>query len=84
VGYLLEATGRQPEQLTLIATAHLTNIALATERDAQTNRKLRALVVMEAPSGCREMSGLGRSSISPRALNENLRNVEPSNRQTHS
>ncbi len=46
VGFLLEAIGRQPQQLTLIATAPLTNIALAIEKDAQTMRKLRALVVM--------------------------------------
>ncbi len=46
VGFLLEAIGRQPGQLTLIATAPLTNIALAIEKDAQTMRKLRAFVVM--------------------------------------
>ena len=46
VGSLLEAIGRQPGQLTLIATAPLTNIALAIEKDAQTVRKLRALLVM--------------------------------------
>jgi len=46
VGFLLEAISRQPEQLTLIATAPLTNIALAIEKDVQTMRKLRALFVM--------------------------------------
>ena len=46
VGFLLEAIGRQPGQLALIATAPLTNIALAIEKDAQTVRKLRALLVM--------------------------------------
>jgi purine nucleosidase len=46
VGFLLDAIARQPEQLTLIATAPLTNIALATEKDVRTMRKLRALVVM--------------------------------------
>jgi inosine-uridine nucleoside N-ribohydrolase len=46
VGFLLDAIGRQPEELTLIATAPLTNIALAIEKDARTMRKLRAVVVM--------------------------------------
>ena len=46
VGFLLEAISRQPEQLTLIATAPLTNIALAIAKDVQTMRKLRALFVM--------------------------------------
>jgi len=46
VGFLLDAIGRQPEELTLIATAPLTNLALAIERDAPTVRKLRALFVM--------------------------------------
>ena len=46
VGFLLEAIGRQPGQVTLIATAPLTNIALAIEKEAQTVRKLRALFVM--------------------------------------
>lgn len=46
VGFLLEAIRRQPGQLTLIATAPLTNIALAIEKDAQTMRRLRALIVM--------------------------------------
>ena len=46
VGFLLEAISRQPEQLTLIATAPLTNIAVAIEKDVQTMRKLRALFVM--------------------------------------
>ncbi|MBP1780062.1 MAG: nucleoside hydrolase [candidate division NC10 bacterium] len=43
VGFLLEAIGRQPGQLTLIATAPLTNIALAIGKDAPTMRKLRAV-----------------------------------------
>jgi purine nucleosidase len=42
----LEAIGRRPEELTLIATAPLTNIALAIEKDIRTMRKLRALIVM--------------------------------------
>lgn len=46
VGFLLAAISRQPGELTLIATAPLTNIALAIEKDAQTVRKLRALFVM--------------------------------------
>jgi purine nucleosidase len=46
VGFLLDAIGRQPGELTLIATAPLTNIALAIEKDVRTMRKLRALVVM--------------------------------------
>ena len=46
VAFLLDAIGRQPEQLTLIATAPLTNIALAIEKDVRTMRKLRALIVM--------------------------------------
>jgi purine nucleosidase len=46
VGFLLDAIGRQPGELTLIATAPLTNLALAIERDAPTVRKLRALFVM--------------------------------------
>ena len=44
--FLLDAIGRQPEQLTLIATAPLTNIALAIEKNVRTMRKLRALIVM--------------------------------------
>lgn len=46
VGFLLDAIGRQPGELTLIATAPLTNLALAIEKDAPTMRKLRALFVM--------------------------------------
>jgi inosine-uridine nucleoside N-ribohydrolase len=46
VGFLLEAIDRQPDDLTLIATAPLTNMALAIEKDTRTVRKLRALVVM--------------------------------------
>ena len=46
VGFLLDAIDRQPGQLTLIATAPLSNIALAIEKDALTMRKLRALFVM--------------------------------------
>jgi purine nucleosidase len=46
VGFLLEAIGRRPEELTLIATAPLTNIALAIEKDIRIMRKLRALIVM--------------------------------------
>lgn len=46
VGFLLDAIGRAPGQLTLIATAPLTNIALAIEKDIRTMRKLRALIVM--------------------------------------
>ena len=46
VGFLLDAIRRQPGQLTLIATAPLTNIALAIEKDIQTMRRLRALIVM--------------------------------------
>src|SRR5512147_1482633 len=46
VGFLLDAIGRRPGQLTLIATAPLTNIALAIEKDIRTMRKLRALIVM--------------------------------------
>ena len=46
VGFLLDAIRRQPGQLTVIATAPLTNIALAIEKDARTMRNLRALIVM--------------------------------------
>jgi purine nucleosidase len=46
VGFLLDATRRQAGELTLIATAPLTNIALAIEKDIRTMRQLRSLVVM--------------------------------------
>jgi purine nucleosidase len=46
VGFLLEAIRRAPGELTLVATGPLTNVALAIEKDAQTMRRLRSLVVM--------------------------------------
>ncbi|MEI8189952.1 MAG: nucleoside hydrolase [candidate division NC10 bacterium] len=45
-GLLLEAIRRFPEELTLIATAPLTNLALAIRRDPETMRRLRKLIVM--------------------------------------
>jgi len=46
VGFLLETIRRFPGELTLVATAPLTNIALAIEKDSRTMRQLRALIVM--------------------------------------
>jgi purine nucleosidase len=46
VSLLLETIRRCPGTLTLIATAPLTNIALAIRRDPETMRQLRALIVM--------------------------------------
>ncbi len=46
VGLLLETIRRYPGTLTLVATAPLTNIALAIRQDPETMRQLRALIVM--------------------------------------
>jgi purine nucleosidase len=46
VGFLLDAISRQAGELTLIATAPLTNVALAIEKDIRIMRQLRSLVVM--------------------------------------
>ena len=45
-GFLLETIRRFPEELTLIATGPLTNVAQAIQRDVETMRRLRALTVM--------------------------------------
>ena len=45
-GLLLEAIRRFPGELILIATAPLTNLALAIRRDPETMRRLRTLIVM--------------------------------------
>lgn len=44
--FLLEAIRRFPEDLTLIATGPLTNVATAIQRDPATMRRLRGLTVM--------------------------------------
>lgn len=44
--FLLEAIRRFPEELTLIATGPLTNVATAIQRDPATMRRLRGLTVM--------------------------------------
>jgi purine nucleosidase/pyrimidine-specific ribonucleoside hydrolase len=45
-GLLLETIRRFPGELILIATAPLTNLALAVQRDLETMRRLRTLIVM--------------------------------------
>ena len=45
-GFLLDMIRRFPDELTLIATGPLTNVAQAIQRDVETMRRLRALTVM--------------------------------------
>ena len=45
-GFLLDMIRRFPDELTLIATGPLTNVAKAIQRDVETMRRLRALTVM--------------------------------------
>ncbi|HYL81194.1 MAG TPA: nucleoside hydrolase [Candidatus Acidoferrum sp.] len=45
-GFLLETIRRYPDELTLIATGPLTNVAMAIQRDGATMRRLRGLTVM--------------------------------------
>jgi inosine-uridine nucleoside N-ribohydrolase len=46
VAFILETIRRFPDDLTLVATGPLTNVALAIEKDVRAMRRLRALVVM--------------------------------------
>jgi purine nucleosidase len=46
VEFLLETIRRFPEELTLVATAPLTNIATAIQRDRETMRQLQSITIM--------------------------------------
>lgn len=46
VGFILETIRRFPDDLTLVATGPLTNIAMAIDKDLRTVRRLRELIVM--------------------------------------
>jgi inosine-uridine nucleoside N-ribohydrolase len=44
--FLLEAIRRFPDELTLVATGPLTNVAMAIQQDGETMRRLRGLTIM--------------------------------------